>query len=1146
MVDSVYSIEQVLDSITKKKDSSLITAGVPSFSYILSLLQVQKKQCVVIGQPQVLRQLTQYLSVFNPDYESQSAIFPAIEYYTKDSALFQIKLLHALYMLSYSHLNIVLIPYTQCICAFPAPSLFEHVTLELHKGMTLSYELLQTTIARYGYTTTSMVHRYGDVAYRGDIIDIYPPDAYCSTAKGGVESLPIRIELFGDTIEDIRIFNKENQRFIQKIEKHTLYPIHYGCVASPEEQEQYQKTLSSNDNPILRYVQERSISTAPSYLYQPTQQTLFDWLPKDALYCRLDEDSLEDSITKAKEQIQEYCEHIYESSSLVIDSSKFLSSYDIHSIIEKKVTVTVESLSTKTPNYTLHEKNLHTFQEICSTKEAFEKPWKTMIQTLQTWKNQYEQIILVFKTHRNRDAFIELAKEDGIAGFTQYTPKTKGIFFCIGELEKGSILSFANTIIVPEILLYPYYKAKKGSKKTFKGLQQHTALQEGSYIVHKEYGIGIYQGLHRIALAGIENDYLALEYANEDKVYIPVHNIGVLQIHNAVDEHVLLDSLGGSGWKNSIAKAKKAIEQIAHDLVAMYAQRSCALKYRYGPYTDLYREFEMAFGFEETPDQAKAIEDVLHDMDSEKPMDRLVCGDVGFGKTEVAIRACVRAALDGRQAIFLCPTTILAEQHYQTIQNRIAMLPLRVGLLSRFVSKHEQKKVLAGLEDATIDIVIGTHRLLSSDVRIPNVSLLVLDEEHRFGVRHKEKLKLLRNNIDTLTLTATPIPRTLQLSMSGIRELSIIETPPLERKPVETVLCEYGDSVIVEALYREIERGGQIFWVYNRVHSIEERQRYIQKLCPSARIGIVHGQMNESSLEKTMQSFWQGEIDVLLATTIIESGLDFPLANTIIIDSAHTFGLNQLYQLRGRIGRGDRQGYAYFVIPEKKALTEIAMDRLQAILSCDYLGAGFHLAMEDLRIRGAGNILGEAQSGHIERIGIDLYLEMLEEEVQKIRSHGRITKPIEQPHTVDIALSIPTYIPENYIADSKERLYYYRKLSMVQNNEEEEDIRTELQDRFGPLPEHIDNFLAVLSLQKILSVLGVAKAIVNEKTIIIKWKEGQNIVDPSQIIEWTKQYKECLTILPPASVEYRVSGNMAHALRSCKDIVTNLYKTIYT
>ena len=543
-------------------------------------------------------------------------------------------------------------------------------------------------------------------------------------------------------------------------------------------------------------------------------------------------------------------------------------------------------------------------------------------------------------------------------------------------------------------------------------------------------------------------------------------------------------------------KARKAIEKIAADLVEMYAYRKVAKGFRYDPPGELYHEFEATFGFEETPDQAKAIQDVLDDMDRGEPMDRLICGDVGFGKTEVALRAAFRAAAEGRQVALLCPTTVLAEQHYQTFRARLAGFPVNVGLLSRFVTRPRQKEVLKAAAAGQIDILLGTHRILSSDVKLPNLALLVLDEEQRFGVRHKEKLKALKKNVDVLTLTATPIPRTLQLSMSGIRELSIIETAPQDRKPVATAVLRRDDAVLGKVIEREIEREGQVFWVYNRVQGLERVVEYVRKLAPQARVGMAHGQMSETELETTMHKFWHGELDVLVCTSIVESGLDFPRANTLVVDQAQMFGLGQLYQLRGRVGRSDRQAYAFFVVPDAERLTAVAEERLRIIMDMDYLGAGFQVAMEDLRLRGAGNILGEVQSGHMSRVGLELYLEMLEEAVGRLKG-----TPSALAVETELTLGLPAHIPASYIDDGRERLRCYKALTSAVGGAAREEAALSMRDRFGPFPEELTNFLAVLDFKQFLTELQVQRADVHSDHLRMVWPDGQTAVQPERIVE---------------------------------------------
>ena len=534
--------------------------------------------------------------------------------------------------------------------------------------------------------------------------------------------------------------------------------------------------------------------------------------------------------------------------------------------------------------------------------------------------------------------------------------------------------------------------------------------------------------------------------------------------------------------------------------------------FRYDPPGELYREFEATFGFEETPDQARAIQDVLDDMDKPEPMDRLVCGDVGFGKTEVALRAAFRAASEGRQVALLCPTTVLAEQHFQTFRARLAGFPVNVGLLSRFVPRTRQKETLAAAAAGQIDILIGTHRLLSADVSLPHLALLILDEEQRFGVRHKEKLKALKKNVDVLTLTATPIPRTLQLSMSGIRDLSVIETAPQERKPVATAVLRRDENVLRQVLEREIAREGQVFWVYNRVQGLPRVAEYVRNLVPQARVGMAHGQMGEVELEENMHKFWHGELDVLVCTSIVESGLDFPRANTLVVDQAQMFGLGQLYQLRGRVGRSDRQAYAFFVVPDAERLSDVAEERLRIIMDMDYLGAGFQVAMEDLRLRGAGNILGEVQSGHMSRVGLDLYLEMLEEAVSRLKG-----TPAATVAETELNIGLPAHIPQDYIADGRERLRCYKALSSAVDGAAREEVALSLRDRFGAFPVELENFLAVLDFKQFLGELQVQRADITLDHVKLVWADGQDAVSPEKLVALAAGTPGA-RLLPPAGL----------------------------
>mgnify|MGYP001139860749 CR=1 FL=1 len=609
---------------------------------------------------------------------------------------------------------------------------------------------------------------------------------------------------------------------------------------------------------------------------------------------------------------------------------------------------------------------------------------------------------------------------------------------------------------------------KRDEQMTVAELNQ---LRMGDYVVHIDHGVGRFGGLVKINENGKVHEAIKLIYKDNDVLFVHVHALHRISRYKSGEgEAPKIYKLGSGAWQKLKTATKKAVKDISRELIALYAKRKASKGFAFSPDTYLQQELEASFMWEDTPDQQTATQAVKRDMESDQPMDRLICGDVGFGKTEVAMRAAFRAATEGRQVALLCPTTVLAEQHYQTFRARMSGFPVNVGLLSRFVSGEKQKEVIREAARGQIDILIGTHRLLSSDVELPNLALLILDEEQRFGVRHKEMLKSLKKNVDVLTLTATPIPRTLQLSMSGIRDLSIIETAPQDRKPVESLVLNRDEKTLREVVKREMERGGQVFWVYNRVQGLGRVAEFVHRLVPEARIAMAHGKMNEEEVEDNMRRFWHGELDVLVCTSLVESGLDFPRANTLIVDQAQNFGLGQLYQLRGRVGRSDRQAYAYFVVPDKDHLTKLAEERLRIILEMDYLGAGFKVAMEDLRLRGAGNILGEAQSGQITRVGLDLYLEMLAQAVDRLRG----TPEVQRVET-ELNIGVPARIPETYIEDGQERLRYYKELTTAPDGPAREQIALSLRDRFGPFPEDFQNFLAVLDFSEIFGQLHVVE-----------------------------------------------------------------------
>ncbi len=1010
------------------------------------------------------------------------------------------------------------------LAPLPPTDFFDNQRLRLFKGQDLSPESFIDTLIEWGYERVPMVANKGEFARRGDIIDIVCP----------IYDKALRIEFFGDVIDEIRFFDINTQRsvyFLEEAQIIAIHPIKIDTDSKRIMRERFLKLFQKGNitelaqASLFKAIDRHDFKLSSGLCYENFSY-LEAWLPKNTLWIFPDSQIFEEHIVNAYSQFNSALSEDLLDTGLDQNAEFALRSLDsINASLEEKSIIYSQEilLGIEQEDFSLKERKLNSFTDVFSHNANMDRPWQQLVESLKEWQKKYRQVLLSFKSPRGRDKFLKLAEQDNIFPQLTYQENIKGLFALIAPCPHGAELIWDNTIILPENILHP--EGKKQNTKAisaFKGLDKYDDLVPDDFLVHRDYGIGRFKGLFHLDIGDVANDYLLLEYADNSKLYLPVDRLSLIQRFKG-DGLPSLDKLGSQIWSTSKEKAKKAIETIAADLVEMYALRKVAKGFSYSPLGDLYKDFEAGFGYEETPDQAKAIMDVLKDMEKPTPMDRLVCGDVGFGKTEVALRAAFRAAIDGRQVVLLCPTTILAEQHYQTFRSRLSGFALNVGLLSRFVSKAKQTETLKLAAKGQMDILIGTHRLLSSDVQVPNLGLLILDEEQRFGVRHKEKLKQLKKNVDSLTLTATPIPRTLQLSMSGIRELSVIETAPTERKPVLTALLERDKNLLKQVVERELEREGQVFWIFNRVQGIERIVDYVKSLVPHARVAVAHGQLAEKQLEETIKNFWHGEIDVLVCTSIVESGLDFPRANTLIVDQAHMFGLGQLYQLRGRVGRSDRQAYAYFVVSDTSSLSPIAQERMRIILELDYLGAGFQLAMEDLRLRGAGNILGEVQSGHMSRLGLDLYLEMLEDAISNLRGDELIRTETE------LNIAISAHIPESYIVDTNERLKYYKILSSSQTKELRHEVELEMRDKFGTLPEELNTFLAVLDLKEIASTLQATKADIYAEHLKLTWSLNQKqseIISINSILELVNKNKERMKLIPPESVEIKYAKNL--------------------
>ena len=1009
---------------------------------------------------------------------------------------------------------------------FPPEEVVKNSFLYLAAGEEYPLEKLLEKLISWGYERVSMVTSQGEISRRGDILDVYAP--------GYVH--PVRIEFFGDFIENMRLFEPISQRSKQYLNETLILPVAPDLMEKEYKEKAREKIeklwvtgeISREQKfHFFRELEENNHSFLPG-LYYEKPASLGQFLAASAAaektyFLFVDGANFRSRLEEAYWSWQEWAtEHKLPLREIVHVPAH------VHTVWKKSPQIFFDSLimgqKTETGYIELSEKKITSFSDLFWKPEQKARPWSSLVKALKEWKNTYNQVILSFHNQKSRQKFLKLIAEEKIFPATDYTPQKKGLFALVSSLSQGMDLTWSHILILAEDVIQPTQKQSSLRKKTaFQGLSSFDEIADNDLLVHRDYGLARFGGLKRIKVGSVANDYLLLLYAGGDKLYLPVDRLNLVQKYKGPENvSPALDKLGGTGWQKTRDRVRKAIARIARDLVNMYAYRKVAKGFTYGPIDEMFREFEASFGFDETPDQEKAIKDVLADMEKPEPMDRLVCGDVGFGKTEVAMRAAFRAVIDGKQVALLCPTTVLAEQHYQNFRQRMEDFGVKVAMLSRFVPRARQKLIVGAAKRGEIDILIGTHRLLSGDVFLPKLSLLILDEEQRFGVKHKEKLKKLRQNIDVLTLTATPIPRTLQLSLSGIRTLSVIETPPAERKPVQTAIIERDPKFLKEVLLRELERGGQVFWVYNRVQGLDQVLTFVSRLAPEARVAKAHGQMAEKELEETMHRFWHQEIDILVCTSIIESGLDFPKANTLIVDQAQLFGLGQLYQLRGRVGRSGEQAYAYFIVPAFDRLSEQARKRMQIILDMDYLGAGFQIAMQDLRLRGAGNILGEAQSGHIGKVGLDLFLEMLDEEVRKLKGESRI-REVEP----ELNIGFTAHIPEEYIVDTTERLKYYKMLSSCVTEQDFNDIKAEIRDRFGKIPDELETFIQVLKVKQKLSLLNVIRADLFEHKLILSWPEDMQKIDPLALVKWIEENQSLARLLPPAKLELRLEPDQS-------------------
>ncbi|HUN55911.1 MAG TPA: transcription-repair coupling factor [Smithella sp.] len=1041
----------------------------------------------------------------------------------------------------------------------------------ISSGDAINRDDLCSRLISGGYKRESLVEEKGEFSVRGNIIDIFPP----------AEKNPLRLEMFGDNIESIRKFDGSSQRSIGAADAFIVPPAS-SVIINPSTLELAIRNIRrrADDLSLPREIRNRLVDSLKEGLTQSINpiflplfyesydnenglsrdklSSLFDYLSKNTLVIVDNPLAVNQAIQNAGQNIDKLLFKTKNSGKFYLEKENtYVDPEGIQSGLNGFGQVYLTGLNLDQENGSAAAVAFETDQYLCTgellageIKEDASLRWTA--DRIKLWLSDGMSIFLFCPTPEaiqrmkhlllSYDLPVQISSSMNSVGDSvlEMIDRREGgaeLLLLEGEISSSFVVPAMKLVFLSEEEIFVKKAPRRRLRPAREGyfIKSFGDLKEDDFIVHTDFGIGIYRGLKKITVGRIENDFLVIEYQDGDKLYIPVNALEKIQRYLGPDGYVpKIEKMGGTSWEAVKEKVKTSVREYAEELVAIYAAREALDRKSFAPPDRIYEEFCSTFEFEETPDQDKAIEDIHLDMDDSKPMDRLICGDAGFGKTEVAIRSAFRAVMDGRQVAVLVPTTILAEQHYQTFSRRFQDFPVRVEVLNRFKSAAEQKKIIEEIKNQKVDIVVGTHRLIQKDVEFKDLGLVIIDEEQRFGVAHKEKLKKMRALVDVLTLSATPIPRTLHLSLVGIRDLSIINTPPEDRVSIKTYVLEFDEDAIKAAIEKELAREGQVFFVHDRVRSIYSMARLVQRLVPQARVGVVHGQMKSAEIEKAMTGFIRRDFDVLVCTTIIGSGLDIPSANTIIINRAEKFGLAQLYQIRGRVGRSSKEAFAYLLLPRGAMLSREAMKRLQVIKEFSEPGSGFRIAYNDLEIRGGGNLLGISQSGHISAVGYELYTELMEKTVREIKGE----EIGEEELLPEIQLGISAFIPEEYVQDVHQRLVLYKRISLAGNDEEIRQIESELKDCYGDLPVSVENLLRVISIRNSLKPLKGKKMGFDGKYLYIFFRDNSP-VDPAKIIalyrkkikdlRFTPDYK--LYVPAPASDEKEILEQASSLLK---------------
>ncbi len=1047
-------------------------------------------------------------------------------------------------------------------------AIYEESIITLKIGEETNLQYLSEQLVALGYEKTYQVENPGQFAVRGDILDIFDL----------TEENPVRVELWGDEVESIRSFDVESQRSIENLNQVQIFPAKemilsaerkecgmqaieaeankqyetFRAVFKTEEAHRIQTQVKELKEDLFTFQMMTNLDSYLHYFYEETG-SLLDFMDSEKSLLILDEPvRIREHVDAVELEFKDSMSNRLEKGYILPGQTELLyPSEEVAAGLSKRKVLALSMMECKCALFPVKVR----FEVEAKSVSPYNHSFETLVKDLQKYrKNKYRMVLLSpSKTRAKRLA--ESLRDNEVAAVYSEDPFREAIIgevLCLcGSVAQGFEYPLLHFVVIAESDIFGVEKQKKKKKSAFSGtkIQDFAELHVGDYVVHELYGLGQYQGIEKVEVDHIIKDYIKLAYRDNGNVYVPATGLHILQKYGSADaKPPKLSKLGTKEWSKTKQKVRLAVETVAKDLVELYAHRQQEKGYQYGPDTVWQREFEEMFPYEETEDQINAIEATKKDMESTKIMDRLICGDVGYGKTEVAIRAAFKAVQEGKQVVYLVPTTILAQQHYHTFVQRMKDYPVRIDLMCRFRTPSEQKRTLADLKKGFVDIVIGTHRVLSKDMEFKDLGLLIIDEEQRFGVGDKEKIKQLKENIDVLTLTATPIPRTLHMSLIGVRDMSLLEEAPNDRLPIQTYVMEYNEEMVREAIVRELTRGGQVYYVYNRVNDIEQVALQVQQLVPEAAVRFAHGQMKEHELERIMYDFVNGDIDVLVSTTIIETGLDISNANTMIIHDADSLGLSQLYQLRGRVGRSNRASYAFMMYKRGKLLKEVAEKRLQAIKEFTDLGSGFKIAMRDLEIRGAGNLLGKAQHGHMEAVGYEMYCKMLNTAVMTAQG-----KKITEDFDTKVDVSADAFIPSEYILNEVQKLDIYKRIAGVETLGEKEDMIQELQDRFGNVPTPVDNLLRInlLRIRAHRMYLTDIRSVKDRVQFVIR---PDARINPDAIPGFIKSFKGNMSFTPVGTptFTYRlvltgmVERDAQIILKACEEVLEKMEQELYS